>query len=197
MKLTSQTIASGALPIASAGMARASRPSNERTRGSAARRGSSWPRPTSTATTWRAPRLSRTSVKPPVEAPTSRHTRPVGSRPKASRPAASFTPPREAYGWGASASIAALSAISSEGFRSATPPTRTSPAAIAACARARLAKTPRSTRTMSARLRMGALERGTAPCLALGARGRHRGSPILATASPERAPAPRRPKPRR
>ena len=42
----------------------------------------------------------------------------------------------------------------SDAFVSATPPTLTSPAAIAACARARLEKKPRSTRTMSARLRM-------------------------------------------
>ena len=38
------------------------------------------------------------------------------------------------------------------------PPILTSPAAIAACARARLGKKPRSTRTMSARLRMETLK---------------------------------------
>ena len=42
-----------------------------------------------------APRSSSTSVKPPVEAPTSRQASPAGSRAKASSAAASFTPPRE------------------------------------------------------------------------------------------------------
>src|SRR5580704_12198314 len=107
-----------------------------------------------------APRVRRTSVKPPVEAPMSRQTRPVGSSAKASSAAASLTPPRDAQGWGASASIGASPATSSEAFLSATPPTLTSPAAIAACARARLEKKPRSTRTMSARLRMRPLTRG-------------------------------------
>ena len=80
-----------------------------------------------------------------------------GSSAKASSAAASLTPPRDAQGWGASASIGASPATSSEAFLSATPPTLTSPAAIAACARARLEKKPRSTRTISARLRMALL----------------------------------------
>ena len=42
-----------------------------------------------------APRRSSTSVKPPVEAPTSRQTRPRGSMPNASSAAASFSPPRD------------------------------------------------------------------------------------------------------
>ena len=44
--------------------------------GRGATRSASWPRPTSTAWTRAAPRWSRTSVKPPVEAPASRQTRP-------------------------------------------------------------------------------------------------------------------------
>ena len=71
------TIASGA-PAISAVSLRASSPSCALTRGSAASRGSNWPWPTSTATTERAPRVSSTSVKPPVEAPTSRQARPRG-----------------------------------------------------------------------------------------------------------------------
>ena len=47
-----------------------------------------------------APRCSRTSVKPPVEAPTSRQTRPAGSIPNASSAAASLCPPRLTYGSG-------------------------------------------------------------------------------------------------
>ena len=66
-------------------------------------------------------------------------------------------PPRDAQGCSASASIGASPATSSEAFLSATPPTLTRPAAIAACARALLGKKPRSTRTISARLRMGPL----------------------------------------
>ncbi len=47
------------------------------------------------ATTASAPRCSRQSVKPPVEAPTSSARRPAGSTPKASRALASLIPPRE------------------------------------------------------------------------------------------------------
>ena len=43
------------------------------TRSSSASRGSSWPCPTSSAYSRRAPRRSRTSLKPPVDAPASRH----------------------------------------------------------------------------------------------------------------------------
>ena len=48
-----------------------------------------------------APRCNRTSVKPPVEAPTSSATSPVGSMSKASSAAASLWPPRLTYGSGA------------------------------------------------------------------------------------------------
>ena len=44
--------------------------------------------------------------------------------------------------------------IGVRGLAQGSPSTRTRPAAMAACARARLGKKPRSTRTMSARLRM-------------------------------------------
>ncbi len=65
------------------------------TRRSAASAAASWPRPTSTAWTRAAPRWSRASVKPPVDAPASRQTRPRGSTPNASSAPASFSPPRE------------------------------------------------------------------------------------------------------
>ena len=48
----------------------------------------------------RAPRCNRTSVKPPVDAPTSRPSGPAGSIPKASSAAASLWPPRLTYGSG-------------------------------------------------------------------------------------------------
>ena len=65
----------------------------------------------------RAPRASSTCVKPPVEAPTSRQTRPAGSTPNASSACASFTPPRDTQGCGGVTSSAASSAIRSDGFR--------------------------------------------------------------------------------
>ena len=49
------------------------------TRASVRSRQSSWPRPTSSAMTLAAPRCSSTSVKPPVDAPTSSARRPDGS----------------------------------------------------------------------------------------------------------------------
>ena len=58
-------------------------------------RGCSCPWPTSSAITRAAPRWRRTSVKPPVDAPTSRQSSPAGSTPNASSACASFSPPRE------------------------------------------------------------------------------------------------------
>ena len=69
------------------------------TRGSVRSRQSSCPWPTSSAITLAAPRCSRTSVKPPVDAPTSSARRPVTSIPKTSSACASLTPPRPTYGW--------------------------------------------------------------------------------------------------
>src|SRR5262249_9783823 len=63
-------------------------------------RQSNWPRPTSMATTRAAPRCSRQSVNPPVEAPMSRQTLPPTSIPKWSSAAASFKPPRLTKGIG-------------------------------------------------------------------------------------------------
>ena len=111
----------------------------ETTRRSRRRGAASWPRPTSSAYTRVAPRWSRTSVNPPVDAPTSRQTRPVGSIPNASRAAASLWPPRLTYGSGASTSTLDVASTRSPGLRSwraASPsPTRTLPASTSAWAR--------------------------------------------------------------
>ena len=63
------------------------------TRGSDRSRSCSWLRPTSTASTEVAPCCRRQSVKPPVEAPTSRAARPSTSTAKRWRAPCSFSPP--------------------------------------------------------------------------------------------------------
>ncbi len=108
MKLTSATRRSIGSGTRMRSRRRASVASRLTTRGSAASFGWSWPWPTSTAYTLSAPRLRSTSVKPPVEAPRSRQMRPRGSIAKASSAAASFTPPRDTQGCGASAAISAF-----------------------------------------------------------------------------------------
>ncbi len=68
------------------------------TRSSVRNAHASWPYPTSTAMTCAAPARSRTSVKPPVDAPASRHLRPATrSAGNAASAPASFHPPRDAY----------------------------------------------------------------------------------------------------
>src|SRR5690348_12851434 len=94
-----------------------------------------------------------TSVKPPVEAPTSRQTRPSTLSPSWSSACASFTPPRDTQAKAGSAAISASRAISSEGFRTGAPSAVTRPAAMAAWALARLSNRPRATRRRSARSR--------------------------------------------
>ena len=74
---------------------RALTPSITVTRGSATSRSCSWFRPTSTAATRAAPCASRQSVKPPVDAPTSRHDSPRTSIPNRERPVSSLSPPLE------------------------------------------------------------------------------------------------------
>ena len=69
MNDTSMTASSIGSPSVSAVSVRAFVRSWTTTRGSRAMRSASWPRPTSTAWTRAAPRWSRTSVKPPVDAP--------------------------------------------------------------------------------------------------------------------------------
>ena len=93
MNETSQVTRSGA--NGSSVSSRAFVRSSTVTRGSLRSRSWSWPRPTSSAITRAAPRWSRTSVKPPVEAPTSSASRPAGSTPSSSRACASLSPPRD------------------------------------------------------------------------------------------------------
>lgn len=57
-----------------------------------------WPCPTSTAKTLLAPLVSRTSVKPPVDAPTSIAVAPVGFSAKWLKAWSSFKPPRDTQG---------------------------------------------------------------------------------------------------
>ena len=63
-----------------------------------------------------APRWSRQSVKPPVEAPTSSARRPATSTPSVSSALASLTPPRETYGGGPSTSSSTSASTSWPGF---------------------------------------------------------------------------------
>ena len=61
-------------------------------------------------------------MNPPVDAPTSRQTFPVGSIPKWSSAAASFTPPRETQGCsGSETEISASGRTGVPGFGTATP----------------------------------------------------------------------------
>ena len=129
----------------------------ETTRSSRRSESASWPRPTSTAYTRRAPRWRRTSVKPPVDAPTSRQTRPAGSMPNASSAAASLWPPRLTYGSRSVSASGVAASTRSPALRSrraASPsPTLTLPASTSAWAFARVSARPRSTRSWSRRRR--------------------------------------------
>ena len=111
MNETSTTTTSTSPPIASGLVSRMFVRSSTRTRGSSRIRGCSWPWPTSRATTRRAPRCSRQSVKPPVDAPTSRATSPSTSMPNPLRAASSLSPPRPTYrGGGPSTTTASAGA---------------------------------------------------------------------------------------
>src|SRR5438034_304491 len=112
------------------------------TRGSWRSRQCRRPRPTSSADTFSAPRRSKTSVKPPVDAPMSAQTRPVGSTPNRSSAGASLSAPRLAYPGSASTSMRASSLTARSGRRTVSPATRTLPARIKACARSRDSASP-------------------------------------------------------
>src|SRR6516162_4928011 len=115
------------------------------TRSSVRNAQASCPYPTSTATTWLAPARSRTSVKPPVEAPASRHLRPATrSSLKAASAPASFCPPRDAYSGpadpdGSVIVIGSPAATCVAGLAAAWPATSTRRAVtrLAACSRDR------------------------------------------------------------
>ena len=83
-----------------------------------------------------APRCKSTSVKPPVEAPTSSARRPRTSRAKWSSACTSLSPPRETYGIGSPLSRTGASASTrSPGLATAWSPMTTLPARMSACAR--------------------------------------------------------------
>ena len=101
-----------------------------------------------------APRRSKASVKPPVDAPTSRQTRPVGSSPKASSAAGQFfaSPTDKFFGsrpgrgrrWGST---------NWSGRSATSPATRTRPARTIAWARCRDGTSPWATSAWSRRTR--------------------------------------------
>ena len=106
--------------------------SSTRTRASVRSRQSSCPYPTSTATTSSAPRLSSTSVNPPVDAPASRQRRPATVRPdgsNASSAPSSLCAPRDAQRRSPSSATRTVSSRSTAvaGLAAGTPRTVTRP----------------------------------------------------------------------
>ena len=143
---------------------RALTPSMTVTRGSWRSFHASWPRPTSSAATRAAPRRNNTSVKPPVDAPTSRAVRPATTTPSASSACASLTPPRLTYGWSAAAKATlASSGTAVPAFDTVAPSTRTCPASTSARARARVGASPRSTTSASSLTRRDIMRRFREP----------------------------------
>ena len=161
MNDTSITMSSGAYGSSSAVSDRAFRRSMTVTRGSDRSRQSSSPYATSRATTCSAPRWSRQSVKPPVEAPTSSARRSSTANSSASRALASLIPPRETNGGRATTSTSTSSATSWPGFsaRRRSGSSSTSPASTDAAARERDANSPLSQSNISTRTRF--IRRGT------------------------------------
>ena len=100
----------------SAVIERALRRSITVTRGSATSRSCSWFRPTSTAATRAAPWASKQSVKPPVEAPTSRHSSPRTSIANLVSPVSSLSPPRDTYRGGSISSIVDAAVVGGSGL---------------------------------------------------------------------------------
>ena len=136
--------------------------SSTRTRSSVRSRQSSWPYPTSTATTSAAPRRSSTSVNPPVDAPASRQRRPghgdAGRRP-GRRPACARrgTPSRRspivAHGDG-------RVAVDDGGRLAGRPPDRHPARSISSAACSRDRARPRRTSSASRRARATTASRG-------------------------------------
>ena len=99
-----------------------------------------------------APLASSTSVKPPVDAPTSSAMRPAGSKPKPSSAAFSLMAPLEAENASSPLTvIAALARTSWAGFIETTPSTATSPRWIRSRARERVGAKLRATNAKSRR----------------------------------------------
>src|SRR4029453_11309042 len=133
----------------------ASRPASPPPRAPPGGRGWSRPRPPPPAWTRRPPRGSRQSVNPPVDAPTSRQTRPSTTTPKASSALASFSPPLPTKGAGASRSTGVSGATRRPGLGDTPTGRRTWPARMSRAASPRLAARPRATSTSSSRIRGG------------------------------------------
>ena len=128
-------------------------PSITCTLGSARSRASSCPRPTSSAMTRAAPRWSRQSTKPPVEAPTSSAERPATSIPNVSSAASSFSPARETNRGRSLRARAAPESTRVPALSPTCPPTSTNPAMIRARAAVRLGARPRENTSSSRRMR--------------------------------------------
>ena len=92
-------------------------------------------------------------MKPPVEAPTSRQSRPATSTPSASSAFSSLIPPRETKGGGSATSSSASAATSWLGFCASGPsgPIRTRPARTDSAALVREPASPRSASRVSIR----------------------------------------------
>ena len=116
-------------------MERASVPRMETTRGSPIRLLCSWSRARHRRRT-RAPRPrdSRTWVKPPVDAPISRHMRPAGSIAEIRQRRRELHPAPGHPGMGRWAPISALAADASDALRTVAPSTRDQPSRDASCA---------------------------------------------------------------
>ena len=110
--------------------------SSTRTRSSVRNGQASWPYPTSTATTSAAPPRNSTSVKPPVDAPASRHRRPATvspSGPNAASAPASLWPPRDTYrspGPSPVTSTGSAGSTCAAALRATVPRTSTRPASM-------------------------------------------------------------------
>ena len=104
------------------------------TRGSARSLGWSCARPTSTQITSAAPAWRAQSVKPPVDAPTSRTCAPRRSSAKRSRAPQSFSPPRETKRGGCSTMRSRSVGNSLPGLSRRSVPRRTRPLIISAFA---------------------------------------------------------------
>src|SRR5437016_4772164 len=145
MNETSTVTTSGASAKRRGSSARAFICSMTTTRGSLRSLTSSCPDPTSIAKTLAAPRWSRQSVKPPVEAPTSAQILPRTSTLNVSRACTSFSPPRLTYGARPRTSISESVEASAPALSTRRPSTITSPARISRTAFSRDSASPRST----------------------------------------------------
>ena len=140
------------------------------TRGSLRSRQSSWPWPTSSAMTSRAPRCSSTSVKPPVDAPMSSALRPVDGDAEHVERVRQLERRRGRHTDGralVSVHVRRLRPTGVPALRHAWPSTRTWPARISARARSRDGDEPAlDEQQVEPRLRMshGHCGREVAPC---------------------------------